>query len=221
VDIVQIHSIEQLNAAGELLEKNQWIDENGKIVPFDYGLVAADSLTRLQDLVKDYVVRVVAPSRQREKTDKKIDPIQRFGARSDWGDFGQIMKDVTKFFHNLTKRGEKSINFMWLAHRDNKYENPMIESQVTGTQIKMQGGSVAEVMSIVDSIFYMNKGEIKNNKTGETNMYYWIQTDRVGIEDAGVRQSKRDERLPVKIFNPVWSDIFEKLGYKVNRINER
>jgi hypothetical protein len=80
---------------------------------------------------------------------------------------------------------------------------------------------VAEVMSVVDSIFYMTKGEIKNNKTGETNMYYWIQTDRVGIEDAGVRQSKRDERLPVKIFNPVWSDIFEKLGYKVNRINER
>ena len=133
---------------------------------------------------------------------------------ADWGNFGDIITDLIKFFHGLTKRGEKSINVMWVAHKENKYESPNAETQVTGTQIKMQGSSVPVVMSVVDAIFYMNKGELKNPKTNEINMYYWIQTDRVGVTEAGVRQSKRDERLPVKIFNPVWSDVFTKLGYK-------
>lgn len=219
VDIVKITSLEQLNAYAELLSQNKTISEEGKLVDFNYGLVAIDSITRLQDLVKDYVVRVVAPNRQREIKDGDFK--NRFGARSDWGNFGDIIADLVKYFHSLTKRGEKSINCLWLAHKDNKYENPTVDTIITGTQIKMQGGSVQVVMSVVDGIFYMNKGEKLNKKTGEKNMYYWIQTDTVGIVEAGVRQSKRDERLPLNIYNPVWSDILTQLGYKVNRVNEQ
>jgi hypothetical protein len=211
VDIVKIKSLEHLNAYGEMLKEGVWLNPEGKLAPIDHGLVAIDSLTRLQDLVKDFVVRVVAPNRQREIKDGDFK--NRFGARSDWGNFGDIISDLVKYFHNLTKRGAKSINVMWIAHKENKYENPMAETMVTGTQIKMQGGSVPIVMSVVDAIYYMNKGEITNKKTNETNMYYWIQTDKVGITEAGVRQSKRDEKLPVKIYNPVWSDILTTLGY--------
>lgn len=209
VDVVKITSLEQLNAYAELLKENKWVNFEGKIVPLEHGLVAIDSITRLQDLVKQFIVTVYAPNRKREIQTK-------FGAQTDWGDFGIIISDLVKYFHNLTKRGEKSINVMWIAHKDNKYENPNAEQQVTGTQIKMQGSSVPIVMSVVDAIFYMNKGEILNKKTNETNMYYWIQTDKVGITEAGVRQSKREEKLPVKIFSPVWSEIFEKLGYQIN-----
>lgn len=224
VDIVKINTLEQLNAYAELLKEGKCVklDEKGKpfIAPYDYSLTAIDSLTRLQDLVKDYVVRVVAPNRQREIKDPKLDPSKRFGAQSDWGNFGTIIVDLVKFFHDLTKRGDQSLNVMWLAHKENKHENPAAESMITGTQIKMQGGSVSVVMSVVDAIFYMQKGEIKNPKTKETGMYYWIQTDKVGITEAGVRYSKRDERLPLKIYNPVWSDIFEQLGYKITRIKK-
>lgn len=216
VDVVKISTLEQLNAAMGLLKDNKWVGHDGKLVPLDYGLIAADSITRLSDLVKDYVVRVIAPNRQREIKDIKLDPLQRFGAQSDWGNFGTIISDLVKFAHTLTKRGNKSINFMWIAHKDNKYENPNAENMVTGTQIKMQGSSVPIVMSVVDAIFYMNKME-KPDKVDpkKVNVHYFIQTDKIGITEAGVRQPKRDKRLPKIIENPVWSDIFKQLGYKV------
>jgi hypothetical protein len=213
VDVVPIYTLEHLNAYMGLLNDNKWVNAEGKIVPLEHGLVAADSITRLQDLVKSYVVRVVAPNRQREIKDTSLPPEQRFGAQSDWGNFGTIITDLVKYAHKLTKRGERSLNFMWLAHRENKHENPLAETQITGTQIKMQGASVPIVMSIVDSIFYMTKGEIENKKTKEKGIYYWVQTETMGVVEAGVRQSKREEKLPQRVFNPVWSEIFEKLGY--------
>lgn len=215
VDIVKIKSLAHLNAYLELINDGNWINFNGQIVPLEHGLVAADSITALCDYVKAYVVSVVAPNRQREIKDTNLPPVQRFGAQSDWGNYGTILVDIVKYVHNMTKRGERSINFLWLAHKDNKYENPNVEKMVTGTQIMMQGGSVPVVMSVVDAIFFMNKGEIKNPKTKEIGTYYWIQTDVVGITEAGVRQSKRAEKLPVKIYNPVWSDVFTKLGYRI------
>lgn len=207
VDIVPITSLEQLNAAGELIKNLQWVSPEGKIIPYSYGLVAIDSITRLQDLVKKFIVETYAPNRRREIATK-------FGAQTDWGDFGIIISDLVKYFHGLTKRGSKSINVMWIAHKDNKYENPNVETLVTGTQIKMQGGSVPIVMSTVDAIFYMSKGIIENKQTKEKNLYYWIQTETMGVTEAGVRQSKREEKLPQRIYNPVWSEIFTKLGYK-------
>lgn len=214
VDIVKIKSLEHLNAYLELIGDGNWINFDGKIVPLEHGLIAADSITALCDFVKSYVVRVVAPNRQREIKDPNIPAVQRFGAQSDWGNYGTILVDLVKYVHNMTKREERSINFMWIAHKENKHENPNVETLVTGTQIRMQGGSVPVVMSIVDAIFYMNKGEIKSKKTGEVGTYYWIQTDVIGVTDAGVRQSKRAEKLPLKIYNPVWSEIFTKLGYR-------
>lgn len=200
VDIVPIEKLEDLHEVGKLLKDNVFVDEEGNIVPFNYGLVAIDSLTRLQDLVKDYVVRVLAPNRKREIQGK-------FGAQSDWGDFGIIMKDMVKFFHGLTKRGEKSINVMWIAHRENIKDD--VTGGIIGTQIKMQGSSAPEIMSVVDAIFYMVK------KDTDEGLKFGVATRKMGIIEAGVRQSKKEERLPDIIENPVWSEIFTKLGYKV------
>jgi hypothetical protein len=216
VDIVKIKSLEMLNAYFELLALGKWLNFEGKVVPLEHGLVAGDSITALCDLVKDYVVRVVAPNRKREITDPSLPPVQRFGAQSDWGNYGTILVDIVKGVHQLTKRGKQSINFKWLAHKENKYENPNAENQITGTQIKMQGSSVAVVMSVVDAIFYMNKQEVTNPKDKtEKKIVHFIQTTKIGITEAGVRQSKREERLPDKIANPVWSDIYTKLGYRI------
>lgn len=208
VDIVPITSLEQLNAYAELLNQNKWISPEGKVEPLPHKLIAIDSITRLCDMVKYFIVNTLVPNRKREVA--KV-----FGAQSDWGNFATIIVDLVKYFHNMTKRGDKSLNVMWLAHRDNKYENPNAETQVTGTQIKMQGSGVPVVMSIVDAIFYMQKMEKTNKETKETKTHYFIQTDKVGIVEAGVRQAKRDERLPKYIENPDWYEIFKTLGYSV------
>lgn len=201
VDRVSINNLEQLNAYMELLKENKWVTPEGKLSPIEHGLIAIDGITRMCDYVKDYVTRVVAPNRKREVA--KV-----FGAQSDWGNYGTIIADTVKYAHTLTKRGAKSLNIMWLAHKDNKYENPLAETQITGTQIKMQGSSVPIVMSVVDAIFYMSKMVGKDKE-----VHYAIQTENLGIIEAGVRQSKREEKLPKIIENPIWSDIFTKLGY--------
>lgn len=215
VDVVKIGSLEHLNGYLELIDNGTWLNYEGKVVPLEHGLIAGDSITALCDYVKDYVVRVVAPTRQREIKDANLPPIQRFGAQSDWGNYGTILVDIVKYVHTMTKRGSRSINFMWLAHKENKYENPTVNTLITGTQIKMQGSSVPVVMSVVDAIFFMNKGIVENPKTKEKRLCHWIQTETVGITEAGVRQSKRAERLQARIFNPVWSDVYEKLGYRI------
>lgn len=202
-DIISVETLEELNEVFTLLKNNQFVDEEGNIVPFDYGLVAIDSITRLQDLVKDYVVRVVAPNRNREIKGK-------FGAQMDWGDFGIIMKDLVKFAHGLTKRGDQSINIMWIAHRDNVRDE--VTGGIIGTQIKLQGSSGIEIMSIVDAIFYMVK------KDTQEGLKFGVATRKMGIVEAGVRQSKKEERLPDVIENPVWSEIFTKLGYNVRKL---
>lgn len=203
VDIVKIDTLEKLNGYMELLKEGKWINFEGRLVPLEHGLIAIDSITRLQDLVKAYVVNTLVPNRKREVATV-------FGAQSDWGNFGTIIADLVKYAHALTKRGKQSLNIKWLAHRDNKYENPNAETQITGTQIKMQGSSVPIVMSVVDAIFYMDKMVGKDKE-----IHYAIQTDKAGIIEAGVRQSKRDKRLPKVIENPVWSDIYKQLGYSI------
>jgi hypothetical protein len=196
VDIVKIKSLEMLNAYFELLASGKWLNFEGKVVPLEHGLVAGDSITALCDLVKDYVVRVVAPNRKREITDPSLPPVQRFGAQSDWGNYGTILVDIVKGVHQLTKRGKQSINFKWLAHKENKYENPNAENQITGTQIKMQGSSVAVVMSVVDAIFYMNKAEVTNPKDKtDKKIVHFIQTTKIGITEALIGLSNRLKRL--------------------------
>jgi hypothetical protein len=202
VDVVPIESWEDLQQVGGLLKRNKFIDEEGKEIDFNYDLVAIDSLTRLQDLLKEYIALKYAPNRKREIQGK-------FGAQSDWGDFANLLQGMVKFFHNLTKQGEKSINVMWIAHKDVVTDD--IDGRVTGTKLMIGGKSNSPViMSIVDAIFYMVKRET------EEGLQFGILTSKKGVYNAGVRQSKRQEPLNEMIVSPVWSDIFKTLGYKVN-----
>ena len=202
VDIVPIESWEDLQEVGKLLARHVFVDEDGKEVPFNYDLVAIDSVTRLQDLVKVYIAKTHAPNRKREI-------VGQFGCQGDWGDFGLLLQGIVKFFHNLTKNGEKSINIMWIAHKDDIKDD--LDGRITGTKIMMQGDKNAPViMSVVDAVFYMVKRET------EQGLQFGILTQKKGIYDAGVRQSKRQEPLDDFIVNPIWSDIFKHLGYKVN-----
>jgi hypothetical protein len=166
---------------------------------FDFDLIMIDSISRLQELIKSYVVRVFAPNRKREISGE-------FGAMADWGSLRElIMRDV-KNWHSLTKRGDKSVHAMWIAHEGTTKDE--MTDQTISTKIQLQGKDTADiVMAHVDGIFYMfNKVEDDVIKRG-------VLTKNFGIYQAGVRQPKNREPLPLAIYNPVWSEIFQQIGY--------
>lgn len=200
VDRIAVDDFKDFVEITESVKRGYFMIDNQK-VPCDYDLYMIDSISVLQELVKVYVATVYAPSRRREITGK-------FGAQADWGDLRDIMIRTSKAWHQMTKRGEDSIHVMWVAHvQEIKDETT---EQTVGTKIQLQGSATADViMSQVDGNFFMAKTVNKDTKEVE----YGILTDKAGIFDAGYRAPKNAERLPTFIPNPVWSDIFEKLGY--------
>ena len=202
VDIILIEKWEDLIEAGSSIKKGYFETSEGKI-DCDYDMIFIDSITRLQDLCKEYVVRVVAPNRRREVQNK-------FSAMADWGDLKELIVGVTKSFHALTKRGEDSIHVVWIAHKDVNKDD--VTGNVTSTKIQVQGGNTSEIlMSITDGVFYMFK---KTDTEDKTKIMYGVLTDTQGVFSAKTRQSKKREKLPSVIYNPVWSEILNTLGYK-------
>lgn len=197
--LVPAETWEDVCEVGDSFARGYFVIE-GKKVPADFDMLAVDSITRLQDLCKKYIVSTYAPNRKREIQGK-------FGGLQDWGDLKDLMTTLVKDFHGLTKRGEKSIHLMWLAHVE-FITDPDANSKILGTKIMLQGKETGDIiMSVVDSIFYSDKAE----KDGV--VHYFIRTQKHGYIEAGVRVPKSIEPLPKVIENPQWSEIFNKLGY--------
>lgn len=182
--------------------------ESGELTGYD--LYAIDSMTQFEEAVKNYIVHVFAPMRNGRPSKEKF----MFGGQQDWGDLKTLIIRMVKWIHGMTKRGEKSIHVLWIAHIADKKENipGTDEQRVVGKKIALQGGNTAEVvMSIVDAIFYMFNREVKDGET--TKLWRGIATKPRGVIPAMARQSKKRDPLPDLIGNPVWSEIFETLGY--------
>lgn len=174
---------------------------DGEKVPCDYDLYMIDSISALQELLKVYIATVYAPKRSREVVGK-------FSTMADWGDLRDLITRAVKKWHQFTKRGESSIHVVWVAHLQEVKDDTT--EQTVGTKVQLQGKDTADiVMSIVDGNFLMFKRENKETKQTERG----ILTEKTGIYDAGYRQSKHAEPLPKQVLNPVWSEIFQQLGY--------
>lgn len=170
-------------------------------VKCDYDLYVIDSISALQEIIKEYVTTSYAPSRRREIAGK-------FSAMADWGDLRDLITRTVKAWHQLTKRGEDSVHCIWIAHE--QVIKDETTEQAVGTKVQLQGKDTADiVMSIVDGNFYMFNRQNKETKELERG----ILTQNTGIYASGVRQPKHNKPLDTQIINPVWSDIFEKLGY--------
>jgi hypothetical protein len=196
VSRVAIESFEDFKEFTNMVQRG-YVEKEGD---FDFDLVVIDSISRLQELIKDYVAKTYAPNRKREIQGK-------FGAMADWGDLRDIMLSAVKVWHSMTKRGEKSYHVMWIAHEATVKDE--LTEQAVATKIQLQGKDTADiVMAHVDAIFYMY-----NKLDDDGNIKRGILTKNYGIYQAGVRQSKHKEPLPASIENPVWSEIYEKLGY--------
>jgi hypothetical protein len=134
IDRVPIEKWEDLIELGAAI-KQGYIDlGNGQKFIIDHDMVALDSLSRMQDLCKEWVATVYAPFRKREIQSK-------FGAQSDWGDLKDNMTKMVKAFHQLSKRGGKSIHVGWVAHEDIVSDD--ISGLPSGTKIQLQGKETA------------------------------------------------------------------------------
>lgn len=200
VDRIAVEDFKDFIEITESVKRGYFQIGNDK-VKAEYDLYVIDSISALQELIKQYVATSYAPSRRREIQGK-------FGAMADWGDLRDIITRTTKAWHQLTKRHEDSIHCMWIAHEQViKDENT---EQAVGTKVQLQGKDTADiVMAHVDGIFYMFNRQNKETKELERG----VLTQTTGIYAAGVRQSKHAEQLPSVMIDPVWSDIFNKLGY--------
>jgi hypothetical protein len=209
IDRIPIESWEDLVELGAAI-KQGYIDlGNSEKFIIDHDLVAIDSISRVQDLCKEWVATVYAPNRRREIQGK-------FGAQADWGDLKDKITGLVKAFHALTKRGKDSIHVMWIAHE--AVINDDVSGIATGTKIQLQGKDTADIiMSVVDAIFYMAKTVKPDPKDEKKHLIqYGVLTEQSGIYQAAVRQSKFNKeakKLPPAIVNPNWKEIFETLGY--------
>lgn len=204
---VPIEKWEDMVEVGESIRRGYFeaIDETGakQKIPASFDLYVIDSISRLQEICKDYIALRYAPSRRRDIQGK-------FGAQADWGDLRTLLTGMVKAFHSLTKAGDKSVHIGWVAHKA-MVKDPVIDTKFIATKIQLQGGDTAEIiMSYVDGMFYMHKAP-KKDKPEE--LVYGIFTDTFGINVAGVRQPKKAERLPRFIENPNWKEVFDRLGY--------
>lgn len=200
VDRIQVEDFKDFAEITDSVKRGYFQIGNEK-VKCDYDLYVIDSISALQELIKQYIATTYAPSRRREITGK-------FGAMADWGDLRDIITRTTKAWHQLTKRGDESVHCLWVAHE--QVIKDETTEQAVGTKVQLQGKDTADVvMAHVDGIFYMFNKQNKETKELERG----ILTQTTGIYAAGVRQSKHATPLDAQIINPVWSDIFEKLGY--------
>ena len=200
VDRIQVEDFKDFAEITDSVKRGYFQIGNEK-VECDYDLYVIDSISALQELIKQYIATTYAPSRRREITGK-------FGAMADWGDLRDLITRTTKAWHQLTKRGDESVHCLWVAHE--QVIKDETTEQAVGTKVQLQGKDTADVvMAHVDGIFYMFNKQNKDTKELERG----ILTQTTGIYAAGVRQSKHATPLDAQIINPVWSDIFEKLGY--------
>jgi hypothetical protein len=181
---------------------------SSKVPLEDYDIIAFDSFTRFEELVKSYVRRVFAPNRKREIAEK-------FGAQSDWQDLQDIEVQQVRDWQALTR--SKGFNVMWMGHDMALHENPNAESMVTRIQLALQGKyASSRIMSAVDAVVYFTK-ESRPSKEDpkKPEIIRGCYTQQFGVTQADARLSvEKRQALPAFVPNPKWSKLLPYFGYK-------
>jgi hypothetical protein len=166
----------------------------------DFDVIALDSFTRFEELIKSWVVRAFAPARAREIKGK-------FGAQTDWDDLQRTEVEEVREWQALTRT--MGFCVIWLGH-DMTMENS-ITKKAERIQLALQGKFASpKIMSAVDAIFYMHK-EVDKDKNIMRGMY--TQQEGIIQAEARVTLGKR-AKLPTYIPVVVWSKILPYLGWK-------
>jgi hypothetical protein len=210
VTIYPVDTYEQYLEFRASVERGYFIIDKEKIPLEQYDIIAFDSFTRFEELVKSYVRRVFAPNRKREIAEK-------FGAQSDWQDLQDIEVQQVRDWQAMTRT--KGFNVIWIGHDMALHENPNAEAMVTRIQLALQGKYASpRIMSAVDGVVYFAK-ESKPAPTPQnpraTEVIRGCYTQQFGVTQADVRLSvEKREKLPAFVPNPKWSKLLPYFGYK-------
>jgi hypothetical protein len=210
VTIFSIDTYENYEEFRESVRRGYFLIDKVKIPLEQFDIIALDSFTRFEELIKKYVLTTFAPNRKRELTTK-------FGAKSDWQDLQDIEVREARDWQAMTRTHGFCV--LWLGHDMNVYGDPNVETRVTRVQLALQGKyASSRIMGAVDGVLYFDKFE-KNVPTKEDpkakTIIRGVYTQQSGNIQSDVRLTidKRD-KLPSFYPNPKWSKILPYLGYR-------
>lgn len=200
ITIIGVDSFEEYLAVKEGVDRGVFKYPGGEL-KMDFDLYVIDSFTRMEELIKRWVVDTFAPNRKREIGNK-------FGAQSDWQDLQDREIQEIRDWQAMTKRGDRPINALWIGH-DMQVTNEF--GQAIATQLMLQGKYAApRIGSAVDAMFYMFK---KTNPKNPEQVARGIYTLNDGIINAEARVHPRNRpKIPKIIWNPKWSEVFAMLN---------
>lgn len=206
VTIYPINQFEDYLVFKESVQRG-YFEINGKKIPcVDYDIIALDSFTRFEELVKSWVARVYAPVRSREIKGK-------FGAQTDWDDLQSREVQEVRDWQAMTR--SHGFNVIWLGH--DMAVNNEVTKQAQRIQLALQGKYASpRIMSAVDAIFYMSKEQVDDkDRPGKKKIIRGLYTQQEGIIQADARMSiEKRAQLPHFIPTVEWSRILPFLGWK-------
>lgn len=207
VTIYPVDSYEEYLEFKTSLERGYFIINKEKVPATGFDIIAFDSFTRFEELIKIYVRKTFAPNRKREIAEK-------FGAQSDWQDLQDIEVQQVRDWQAMTRT--KGFNVFWIGHDMTLFENPNAENQATNIRLALQGKYAApRIMGAVDAVVYFAKVSVPNKEDPKkTDVIRGMYTQQNGIIQADARLSvAKREKLPTFYPNPKWSKILPYLGY--------
>jgi hypothetical protein len=202
VTIFPIDSFEDYLEFKTSVQRGYFQIDGEKIPCKDYDVIALDSFTRFEELIKKYVATKYAPNRKREIEGK-------FGAQTDWDDLQSREVAEVREWQAMTR--SQGFNVLWIGH--DMAINDSLTGQVARIQLALQGKyASARIMSAVDAVMYLHKYEDKDKTIKRviyTQNFGAVQADaRLPVE----KRAKLPSALPLEKM-PL-SKVLPYLGYK-------
>lgn len=189
------------------VERGYFVIDKKKIPCEGYDIIAFDSFTRFEELIKSYVRRVFAPNRKREIAEK-------FGAQSDWQDLQDMEVQQVRDWQSMTRT--KGFNVIWIGHDMTLFENPNAESMATNIRLALQGKYASpRIMGAVDAVVYFTKFTAPSKEDPKKmEVVRGVYTQQHGITQADVRLPvEKRKALPTFVKEPKWSKLLPYFGY--------
>lgn len=208
VTIYPVDSYEEYLEFKKSVERGYFVIDKEKVPASGFDIIAFDSFTRFEELIKKYVRTSFAPNRKREIAEK-------FGAQSDWQDLQDIEVQQVRDWQAMTR--SHGFNVFWIGHDMTLFENPNAESMATSIRLALQGKyASSRIMGAVDAVVYFAKISVANkDNPKQMDIVRGMYTQQNGIIQADARLSvEKREKLPTFYRDPKWSKILPYLGYR-------
>ena len=164
----------------DLIDAYEWYADHPEELA-EYNVLSIDSITRMQDMIKDYVLRMGAEEKIRKQQDHTKMQLQ------DYGDMHQLLENLVKGFNDLP------INVLWTATAKKVEDADKNEFLVPDLQGKKEYGIAMKMVSLMTSYGYMRvelhevpaptEDNPENIKLVKRRVIYWEDTGTIRGKD--------------------------------------